>query len=479
MSQHKNCPQCGTDLYVSHFNNVSCPVCGWGIVEASNATPPSGFLYYLSSKSLRWKALTLTSIFVSGIFITSIGGYGISQWSQRRSLARAQNLIDQRMYASAARVLNKSAASSTVSVAPKFSGRKLLNNSIRWAHDTVDVASAKDNMEASKPQTAIDSLDDVDEDFPQEDEAIELIDLAQEQTMDEDVEITDEILDDIAYVADDPELDNLDEITSDAIDDEVITPDEVKPDPKPAAQPTNTTTATNPSAPVTTSSPAPNVSEPEDEPIDEDSDDTLDDSEDLDELLDSDFEEPSLDELPESPEPVTSVAPAAPSQQTATIKKVGLVPFYQLIYINNPNAITDADTFLTTDLSGEVNPKKDKKSGFGNYGGPTVIGSLYNRRVNGNKNIVPLYRYWSSKKTDHFYTRNGKFAKKKGSKYTRQKVAGYIGKYKGGKCLEGTKPLYNLYSKKYGDNFYSTDTNAVKFVEAAGYGHKKIRGCLW
>lgn len=376
----------------------------------------------------------------------------------RQAVALAKSQMDKRLYASAVRTLNQAPRSLTTS-GTKKQVNGLLSDTLRWAHDISDVAIAKKSIVAVQPEKALDTLDAVDEDFPQENEAVDLIDLAQDQSIDPGIEVNDQIVDDIAYVPDDPELDNLDELSQQAEDQLSGTAQEATT--ANSQSETATQTATSEQQPATAAEASAETS----------TDPSADDP-----SLSEPSDEPPEEELPDSPDPVAPSTPAS-----ANSKPTGLVPFYQLNWFNNPKNPTDQDTFYTTDLNTEVKQRKDKRSNATGYDTGTVVGQIYNRKVAGNANIVPLYRYYSASRTSHYLTTNGKFSSNnKSANYVRQQVAGYIGKWDGQKCLAGNIPLYSIYSPKMTDNF---DTTNAAFRDAlvanAGWKYPKVTGCIW
>lgn len=454
MKKYTHCPQCGNELYTDHYTQTHCVMCSWGKTDEPYTPPPTGIIYTLSSKSLKWKTTAFAGVIVCLLIITPVLNLAINQVQTNRAIAKARQQIDKGLYASAARTLNQAPRTVAVSSARKeVSG--LLSNSIRWARDTSEVNVAKKQVAEVEPEFALNTLDDIEEDFPLEDEAVDLIDFAQEQALDPSLEVNEEMLDELANMPDDPELGNLDELEQEA--GEQLTPDA----PKPAAA---------------SSAPAPAPAIPE-EPA------TPEEGVISDELI----EEPPLDELPEAPEmaneeesnpttPAPKPDPASADKQTPR-----LATLYHMSWQNKPTNQTDQDNFYTIDLNNEVNARKDRLSNFSGYGSSDIIGQLYTRKPEGKKNIVPLYRYWSVSKTDHYYTVNSKFASKtKKSNYVRQQAAGYIGKWDGKKCSEGITPLYTLYNAKVSDNFYTTNA-AMKdaLVKNQGWTNPKVVGCIW
>lgn len=442
MSKYTKCPQCGTEINTDYYAPLECKMCGWGKDANVVVTPPSNLSYKLSGKSARWKAGVVAAVFAVLIVAIPLFNFSRNQILANHAVAVAKSQMDKRLYASAVRTLNEAPRNQTTEKTQKEMNA-ILSDTVRWAHDISDVSTAKDQIAAAQPDEALDNLDEVDEDFPQADEAVDLIDLAQDQSIDPSLDVSDEMLDDIAYVPDDPELENLDELTSQA-EEELNAPSAQAPN-TPAASTATPQTSTL-SNPVTTTDPESEIVE---DPIIE-------------------------EELPETPDD-------SPAVQTPSKQAPHLTNLYQLTWNNKPKAAVDQDSFYTIDFTKEVTPRKDRKSNFSGYASPTAVGQIYNRKPIGNKNIVALYRYWNAQKTDHYYTINGKFsANNANAGYNRQAVAGYIGRWDGAKCLEGTKPLYVLYNAKLTDNFYTTDASLKNtMAQSKNWVNTKVAGCLW
>lgn len=343
--------------------------------------------------------------------------------------------MEKRLYASAARTLNEAPRASTTSDT-KNQLNSLLSDTVRWAHNISDAGSAKASILEGNSQDALDNLDEIDEDFPEFDESEDLVDVAQEMEIDDDFEVSEDELDDIFEIPDDPEMDNLDDIEESA--NEQID-NEDSPD-----KPETTDAATTPS------------SSDEDEP--DDSEATAEGGDDPTESAESD--------LPEAPS-TTNNTPVANKQPR-------LVTFYQILWQKQD----DRDNFYTIDVNNEVTPGKDKKSGFSGYEKNGAIGQVYTRKLPNNPSVIPLYRYWSAKDTNHFYTTSSKFAGKN-TNYVKQQVAAYIGKWDGQKCLAGSKPLYTVYSKKVTNNIYTSSLDVKNQLASAGYNNPKVIGCVW
>lgn len=440
MAQQQKCPQCGTQLYNEYYTSVVCPMCGWGKTENVTLAPPSGLAYKLSTKSRRWKFGVAAAAMVMLLLITPLIKYSRNQLLANQAVATARGQMDSRLYASAARTLNEAPRAQTNS-ATKKQLNALLSDTVRWAHDISDADSAKSSMLEGDSDGALDDLDEIDEDFPQEDEASELADLAQDMELDEDFDVTEEQLDETFYIPDDPEMENIDALETAAEEQIADTSEdsgETSPDPATASGAVSTSTATEPSA----------------------------------------EDDPDTDNLPEEEMPEAPVVDPATPANSVTNKKPRLTTFHQIVW--EKNKPVDRDNFYTIDVQNEVNTGKDRKSNFGGYQQNGSIGQIYNRKPAKSPSIVALFRYWSNKGTNHYYSTNGKFAVSSNTNYVKQGVAGYIGKWDGQKCLAGNKPLYSVYSAKVTNNIYTANP-AVKDQLVAGGNYKspEIIGCIW
>ncbi len=437
MAQQQKCPQCGTQLFNEYYTSVVCPMCGWGKSEGVTLAPPSGLAYKLSMKSRRWKFGAAAIAIVALLLVTPLIKFSRNQVMANQAVATARGQMDKRLYASAARTLNEAPRAQTTSNT-KTQLNALLSDTVRWAHDISDADSAKTSMLEGDSEDALDELDEIDEDFPQEDEADELTEYAQDMEIDEEYEVSEDELDDAFYIPEDPAMPELDELETAAQqqnddDDDSVT--------------TTTDPATAPGTPST------------------------DESEETTTSGDTGEEQVTEDELPEAP----AVHPSTPVNSVAN-KAPRLAVFYQIVWDTN----TDHDNFYTIDQKNEVAPGKDKKSGFGGYKLNGAIGQVYNRKPANSPGVVPLYRYWSAKQTNHYYTTSSKFATGKNTNYVKQQVAGYVGKWDGQKCLAGTKPLYTLYSSKVTNNMYTSNVDVKNQLVAAGnYKNPQIIGCVW
>lgn len=413
-------------------------MCGWGKSENVTLTPPSSLAYRLSAKSRRWKFGIAAAAIVFLLLITPLIKYSRNQLLANQAVATARSQMDKRLYASAARTLNEAPRAQTTSNTKKQLNT-LLSDTVRWAHDISDADSAKTALLEGDSEDALDSLDEIEEDFPQADEADDLADLAQDQEL-EDLDFTEEELDDTFYIPDDPEMDNIDELASAAeeqVEDDTSASDtQTTPDPG-----TTPNTSTSSASTTTTTSGAGDAG---------------------DEIAEID--------QPEAPAIDGSKPANAPTNTTPR-----LATFYQILWDKQ----SDRDNFYTIDLKNEVTPGKDKKSGFGGYQQNGSIGQIYNRKPAGNATIVPLYRYWSTKDTNHHYTTNSKFAVNNNTNYVKQGVAGYVGKWDGQKCLAGNKPLYSIYSAKVTNNIYTSNPDVKNQLLAGGYNNPQVVGCIW
>lgn len=426
-------------------------MCGWNDANKPYDPTTRGLGASLKAKSLRWKSIAS----VSGVIVVFVFGGIIAQFNEQKvanqAISRAKIQMGKRLYASAARTLN-SAPRSQGSVS---TNKQLLKNNIKWARDNSKVSESKELISKVQTEDALDTLEDVNDDFPQENEVVELIDVAQEQTFDPSENVTEQELDEIAFVPDDPEQGNIDEIATEAEEESDVSVEETAKEETPPAS----------------------AIPPSEQPTAQADGETTDLGETNDPVAVSTTEQPVLAEQPDTPTPPRTTPSPAPAPAPVPL----LTAFYQLNWVKQSGGQTDQDTFYTIDLAGEVTPKKDKLTNFGGYSAPTVIGQIFNRPVPAKPNIIPLYRYWSAFRTDHYYTTNPKFSSNnKKAKYARQQVAGYVGGWNGTKCLEGTQPLYNIYHSKLGDNFY-TPNPAVKdtLIKNHGWVNPKIVGCIW
>jgi len=437
MAKNTQCPQCGSQISLNeYYNTPRCAVCGWGMLEnAVVSEPPTGIKHYVRSRSMRWKFGAAAVSIIAVLLVTPLIGVVSSNVLANQAVAKAALQMKNRLYASAARTLNQSPRPAFASTKSKDMNT-MVGKTIRYAQDNSDVRTAKTALVDGDSDAALNALDEIDEDFPQEDEAGDLEGLGQDLEIDPDLEFSEDELDDIAFTPDDPELENLTEIADEA---------DVPLAPTPAQTTTPTTPATGETEPEDTSTTEPLETAKEEE----------------------------LPDAPETPEPA--------GQPATTQPRAVLAPLYQLNWQNKAANPTDQDSFYTIDLNGEATPRKDKRSNFSGYGIRTQIGQLYKRAVPTNTNIVPLYRYWNANKTNHYYTTSSKFASSgKNNGYVRQQIAGYIGKWNGSTCAEGTKPLYSVYKASVSDNFYTTDS-ALKdrMVSSQGWKNPKVTGCIW
>jgi hypothetical protein len=429
----QKCPQCGENLIIDNVKNtMHCTLCGWG----GNGTPITSksdrALNAFSAKPVRWKIATLSAVIIIGLLIPSGFSYALNELQANRAISKAKSQMEQRLYASAAKTLHQTPRNS-VRTAKFKEVRVLLADNVRFARDIAGVGAAKESLVQSNPDAALDTMEEVDQDFPHEDEVVELIDLAQDQTLNPDLAVSEEVVDDIAYVPDDPEENIVDELDSDNDGQMDIAPDTGN-----NASP-QATTASNPQTPqASTDSAQPQP--PAEEFVEPDDGDPVDPEE---------LADPPEDELPEvsdenSPPPTPEAIPPSVAGRSRQVN------FYVMKWFDNPSNPTNQDHFFTIDLANEINPRRDRKSGFGGYIFEGVsAGLLYSRKVPNKKRIIPLYRYWSANRVDHFYTTKRNFSSNNPrANYVRQGVAGYIGKWseRQNRCLAGKTPLYNVYT---------------------------------
>lgn len=470
-----NCPQCGEILSSGVNLKARCVICGWGgsngiDLNGHHSPPVRIFL----SKSLKWRIASVSAVIAFGLILSTGIMYPVNQYRVNRSLAKARQQMDARLYASAARTLH-GAPSSLVTKGHDFEVRKLLVDNVRWARDISAVKTAKASMTDDKPDAALDDLLDIEEDFPHGEEVVELIDLAQEQMLDPDLDVGLEEVDEIAFSPDDPGLEVLDEIEASEEIEQQLESIEVD-DQQPANSPPPQSTP----QPSSESSPQPN---PQVNPIEELEDEILLEDELLpdDELaLDEDVNEESEEETPPGDLPESAPVPSGVTPSPPPPTKTKLKEFFHLY------APAIDDHLHTIDIDNEVNPGRDKKSGNTGYANYGSIGKIYNKRVTKyKKRIVPLYRYWSASRADHVYTTKRNFASGSSSaNYQKQLVAGYIGKWSEsrGKCLAGKVPLYSLYNKQKKKNYITTNAQERDGLKAhGGYNFKGsgIIGCVW
>lgn len=449
MKQNMNCPQCGDPLFVNNDLKVRCLMCGWGGEGVDLRTPQEVKIAPIMNKSRRWKFGVVAVVVATVLILPSLIMIPINQVRANSAMEQARQQMDKRLYASAAKTLYL-APRTMVTANKKAEMRKLLTDNVRWGKDTKSVNGAKDSLLKNDPDTALAELDSLDSDFPLGDEVGDLVDIAQELDIEGDLALSDDMLDDVISLPDDPELEGLDDLNFDDLDIDVTS---VEGEKKSTAQ------QQQPAANGGTTTPDPL---PEDELEIPEIELTLDDEQ---ELLNDPLVSGPLDpqDVPDS---------GSPSE------KGKLKAFFYLI---NDKA---TDNLYTIDLNGEVQPGADKKSGTKGYKDQGKIGRLYNRPIKGyEKRIIPFYRYYSAKKTDHFYSTNPSFSSgNPKANYQRQLVAGYIGKWseRKNKCFAGKLPLYNIFNPSTDTNFYSTDKNQVtNMVNKGKYKNLRVVGCIW
>lgn len=438
------CPQCGTTLIPDAAQRVRCLMCGWGGqtgIDSQAKTAPA--VKYVASKSVRWKLMTVSLAIIAILVIPSAVAYPFNQWRANQTIAKAKSQMNMRLYASAAKTLNSSPSALTLS-SKSLEVKKLLVDNVRWARDISNVKEAKKSLVETDPDLALAELSDIEEDYPHEEEVIDLIDLAQDQIIDPDLEVSLEEVDEIAFAPEDPDAEILEELEKEQgiASEEIEAADQTAPTPE---------------------APGGETEIPE----------SLEDELVIEEIGLSPDEEIELEDVAE-PEEMELSEPAPPGPAPG---KTQLRDFYHLY-----NSGSD-DHMHTTDVNNEVNPGRDKRTGGAGYGNYGSIGKLYNRKVKKyNKRIVPLYRYYSAARKDHFYTNNRNFSSSSPqANYQRQLVAGYMGKYssKKSKCLAGKRPIYNIYHKPKQKNYITSDVNEVNRLKAAGWKNSQIIGCIW
>jgi len=115
---------------------------------------------------------------------------------------------------------------------------------------------------------------------------------------------------------------------------------------------------------------------------------------------------------------------------------------------------TNGDHFYTMN-SNEIGTSNRPTIGKHCYKSEGIACRLYTYQVS---NSVPLYRYWNSQISDHFYTVHsweigttipGQYGK---YQYRSEGVVGYCYRYQ----ATGTVPLYRYWNSQIGDHFYTT-----------------------
>ena len=118
-----------------------------------------------------------------------------------------------------------------------------------------------------------------------------------------------------------------------------------------------------------------------------------------------------------------------------------------------------SDHFYTTNANEIGTTTKGQKGNHG-YTSEGVQCYIYRTKVHGS---VPLYRYWKGGVSDHFYTTNvneiGTSTKNQVGRYgyVSEGIAGYCMPYQ----VHGTVPLYRYWNSKKVDHFYTTDSNEI------------------
>jgi len=409
-------------------------MCGWGGEGIDLRTPHEKKLSPVLNKSRKWKVAVSTSVIVAALILPSLAMFPINEARADNSIEKAKEQMDKHLYASAAKTLYL-APHTLVSSGKKAEVRELLTSNVRWGKDTANIKGAKASLLKDDPEAALAELSNLDDDFPLGDEATDLIDLAQELDLEGDIDISDDMLNDIASIPDDPELANINNLGVDISE-------------EPADLPSS-----NPSINDDTLSPDLEIPEPS--------------------LSATDKEELSKITPPKNnPDPQE----LPDSESAATSPKLRV--FFHLF-----NS-TSTDNLYTIDSTGEVRPGKDRKSNQSGFKSKGNLGKIYNRSIKGYENrIIPIYRYYSAKNTDHYYTANPNFSSgSTKSNYQRQLVAGYIGRWsqQQNKCFAGKIPLYNVYNPNQTTNFYSNNKKEVsELVAKKGYKNLRIIGCIW
>lgn len=433
------CPQCGDSLTPDINHRVRCGMCGWGQPDGIDVRGKhKKAVAYFMDRSLRWRLALVAGVFAAVLVVPTLVLIPVNEVRASNAITNAKKQMDRRLYASAAKTIHQ-APREFVAPSKVKQMKQLLSDNVRWGRDISGVKTAKSSLTQADPELALDELADLEEDFPHEDEALELIDLAQELSFDPDLELDQEFLDDLAFTPDDPEFASLGELGEELdLEESDISLDD---------------TAGGAGNPAGT---------PRDEPIEA--------GEDI-------FEEVALlpgeeDELPDVADPPVGELPPNSGAAKLSLSK--------LYFLFQPK---QADSLYTIDLSGEVTPAKDSKSGQTGFQNKGVIGSIYNKKVNKyKKRIVPLYRYYSQKNTDHFYSTNRNFsANNTSANYQRQAVVGYIGLwYKAkGKCVAGKKPLHSLFNQKTKTTRLTISPSEKTQLQQSGYTYSGPVGCIW
>lgn len=113
------------------------------------------------------------------------------------------------------------------------------------------------------------------------------------------------------------------------------------------------------------------------------------------------------------------------------------------------------DHFYTTNIN-EIGTSIPGQKGNHGYESEGTAGFCYPRPGNG---LIPLYRYWNSRITDHFYTTN--------INEIGTATLGQIGKHgyksEGVVCyVPSPVPLHRYWNSKIGDHFYTTNYNELR-----------------
>jgi hypothetical protein len=393
MSQNQKCPQCGENLTFTPDQKIHCLMCGWG-GDGVPIPVHTGKSAFFLNKSRRWKIIAISATLVGMLVLPTLIMYPINQARADAAIKEARSLMDQRLYASAARVLH-GAPQTLVSSSKSDEIRKLLSDNVRWSNDLGGIKLAKEKLAAEDPFAALDELSNLEGDFPLSDEALGLIDLAQALELDPSLDFSEDFLNDLAFTPDDIDLGGIGTTGSGS-----------------AGRPNRPSGGNNNSG---------------------------------------------------------SNNPPSGSGSSAVLQT-----FYRL------SKLTDADNLYTTDLGREVRPGADRITGKTGYENKGSEGRIYNR--NPGSNVIPFYRYYSARDTDHYYTTNGNFSSGNvRANYQLQMTAGFIGVWDATsrRCKAGTKPLYGIYNPTSKINYYSTSKSEINIRVANGFKNERVFGCVW
>jgi hypothetical protein len=147
-----------------------------------------------------------------------------------------------------------------------------------------------------------------------------------------------------------------------------------------------------------------------------------------------------------------------------TGQQANMVPIYR--YWNG----SVVDNFYTIDRN---------DTGYGAYGYSYigVTGYVYPPASHPTGSI-PLYRYWNATGTDHFYTTVRNDAGYSYYGYGFERVEGYLLPPPANHCNYSTTPLWRYWSSRVTDHFYTTLRNDSGY-EAYSYGLEKCEARVW